>query len=273
MRVTKGIDVSESEFDAAKKTALELVGDENTESLLQTFSTGNLEVFESQIKRLNGFTAKAWLLSSLLLYTVIFSEKLYEQSGLSWTDYTKESRRRLGIEGRDMTEQLSAARFFIQYHKELSEAGFKPEGNFQKLARAELAFSLCGNVEETCSHIVNDSWLKFKSWYSGFKKKALEKTLFARSDVRVSDGRFFIGEVEAVKISEDISEADKKKITAYIEKIFSAMSEGRELLFSTEKQERTKLNKKKQNGTNGNKANQTETNRNKTEQKKSKSNK
>lgn len=256
MRVTKGIAVSESDFEEAKETALKLVGNESTTNLIiKSFSTGNLDAFEAQIKQLNVFASKAWLLSSLLLYTVIFNDKLYEQSGLEWKDYTKESRKRLGIDGRDMTEQLSIARFFIQYHKKLFAAGFTPDGNFQKLARAELALSLCGDVDETCEHLVNDSWIKFKSWYSSFKKNKKEQNgiLIPRLDVHFSNGRFFIGQTEAVKISDDIPEFDKKKITACMEKFFMALSKGEDDLFLLEKQTETKRNKSKQNGTNRNK--------------------
>lgn len=57
------------------------------------------------------------------------NKKVYKTFSVSWSEYQAESRKRLGIEKRDVSEQLSAARFFIMNHKELISKKFDPAGN------------------------------------------------------------------------------------------------------------------------------------------------
>ena len=166
--------------------------------------------------------------SHILLYTLVYNKGLYTQSGLSWAEYSKASRERLGLEQRDITDQLSAARFFIVNHKELERQGFTPIGNYKKLARAELATSLCGNVHETIKHLINDTAAEYKEWYSSFKIKKLPESEIKREDVIIKDNKFYIGKVEAVKVSAKVPEQDRIRLEKYVTQIFDAIRKGYE---------------------------------------------
>lgn len=228
MRVNKVIDASIDEVESAKETAVALMQGNTSVDALDLFYNDDLEYIESGIKSLNDYADKAWLLSSILLYTLIYNKGLYQQSGLTWQDYSKASRERLGLEQRDITDQLSAARFFIVNHKELERQGFTPIGNYKKLARAELATSLCGNVHETIKHLINDTAAEYKEWYSSFKIKKLPESEIKREDVIIKDNKFYIGKVEAVKVSAKVPEQDRIRLEKYVTQIFDAIRKGYE---------------------------------------------
>lgn len=228
-RTNKIIDASVDEVENAKSTAISLLQNNTPKDTMDLFFTDNLEEIENGIKQLNDFSNKSWLLSAILLYTLIYSKDLYLQSGLGWADYSKQARERLGLDPRDITEQLSAARFFIRNHARLERAGFNPIGNNRKLARAELATDLCGDTDKVIDHLVNDTWQEYKDWYTSFKtKKSLPVNENARNDLKFENDRFTINGVEAVKISDDIPESDKERLTEYMKEIFEAIQQGYE---------------------------------------------
>ena len=229
MRTNKIIDASIDEVESAKETAVALMQGNTSVDALDLFYTNDLEYIETGIKKLNDYSNKSWLLSSILLYTLIYNKGLYTQSGLSWEEYSKASRERLGLEQRDITEQLSAARFFIINHEELQRQGFDPVGNNRKLARAELATDLCGNVHEVIKHLVNDTWAEYNEWYSSFKKKkTLPASEIKREDIIIKDNKFYIGKTEAVKVSAKIPEQDRIRLEKYMNAIFDAIRKGYE---------------------------------------------
>lgn len=229
MRVNKVIDAGIDEVESAKETAVSLMQGNTSVDALDLFYNDDLEYIENGIKKLNDYSNKSWLLSSILLYTLIYNKGLYTQSGLSWAEYSMASRERLGLEQRDITEQLSAARFFIMNHAELQRQGFNPVGTNRKLARAELATELCGNVHETIKHLVNDTWSDFNNWYSSFKKKNLiSNSDIKREDVKIKDNKFYIGNVEAIKISAKVPEEDRVRLEKYIKEIFDSIRKGYE---------------------------------------------
>ena len=228
-RTNKIIDASIDEVESAKETAVLLMQDNVQQSAVDLFYTDDLEEIETGIKKLNEFSNKSWILSSILLYTLIYNKNLYTQSGLSWIDYSKQARERLGLDPRDITEQLSAARFFIMNHAELERQGFDPTGNNRKLARAELATELCGNVHETIQHLVKDTWREYNDWYQSFKQKKIEApTEYKRNDIDIQGDRVYIQGVEAVKVSDKIPQQDKDRIEKYLAQIFDALRKGYE---------------------------------------------
>lgn len=229
-RTNKIIDASVNEVESAKQTAVTLLENSTDMKALDLFYSENLNEIETGIKKLNDFSNKSWLLSSILLYSLIYSKDLYLQSGMGWADYSKQARERLGLDPRDISDQLSAARFFIVNHGSLERAGFNPIGNTRKLARAELATELCGDAKKTVEHLVNDSWQEFKDWYSSFKyQKALPIIREnARKDLKYENNKFTIDGIEAVKIADNIPETDKVRLTEYIKEIFEAIQQGYE---------------------------------------------
>jgi len=229
MRATKPIDATVDQLDSAKETANFLMQDNLHTTELELFYTDNLPEIETGIKKLNDFSSKSWLLSSLLLYSLIYDKELYRQSGLDWAEYASQSRQRLGLEQRDISDQLSTARFFIKYHKALERKHFNPAGCNSKLAKAELAVELSGSAEDTINHLINDTYQDFKDWYQSFKpQKRLLYSDYKRDDIEYTDSHFKIGGVEAVKISEEIPEADRIRLQRCMKTIFEAFANGYE---------------------------------------------
>lgn len=229
-RTNKIIDASVDEIESAKESAVSLIQESVPVDAIDLFYVDDLEYIENGIKKLNDYSNKSWLLSSILLFTLIYDKGLYKQSNLSWEEYSKKARERLGLDPRDITEQLSAARFFIKNRAELERNGFNPVGNNRKLARAELATELCGNVHEVIKHLVKDTWSVYNAWYQSFKpSKALPKpTENARDDIEYKGNKFTINGIEAVKISDDIPQEEKLRLQKYMKAIFEAIANGYE---------------------------------------------
>ena len=229
-RTNKVIDATSDEVETAKETAISLMQGTTVQSLAQDlFFTDNLVEVENGLKKMNEFSNKAWILSAIILYSLIYDKALYTQSGLHWNEYSKQARERIGLDPRDISEQLSAARFFIKNHSELERKGFDPAGNNRKLARAELATELCGNVHKTIEHLVSDSQQEFIDWYQSFKTKVIEQTTeYKRKDIDIKGNKVYIQGIEAVKVSERIPPQDKERIEKYIGQIFEALRKGYE---------------------------------------------
>lgn len=230
MRVTRLIDASSNEIENAKETAVALLGDASNKMAIDLFYTDNLEEIEQGIRNLNEFSNKSWLISAILLFTLIYNKNLYAQSGLNWADYAKQSKERLGIDQRDITEQLYASEFFIRYHKQLERAHFDPVGANRKLARANLALKLSGDLPAVIKHLCNDTFRDFKTWYQSFKKsKALPKiNESVRDDIGYKGNKFTIKGIEAVTISDKIPPEEKQRLQRYMKTIFEAIANGYE---------------------------------------------
>lgn len=230
MARNKIIDATQDEVQIAKESAIALVqGSVVQQTAEDLFYTDNLEEVERGLKSLNEFSNKAWLLSSIVLYTLIYNKELYTQSGLAWDEYSKQARERIGLDQRDISEQLSSARFYIKHFEELQRQGYDASGSSRKLARAELATELSGDVHAVIKHLVKDSFPEFKEWYSSFKIKAIQPpTENMRPDIDIKGKKVYIQGIEAVKISEKIPPQDKERLEKYIGQIFDAMRKGLE---------------------------------------------
>lgn len=231
MKGNKIIDATVDEVEDAKQTAIALISDgTNANSIDDLFFETNLNKIEAGIRRLNDLSSKSWILSSILLYTLVYNNNAYMQSGLSWVEYGKQARERLGLDQRDITDQLSSARFFIRHHKAMERYGWTPKEANQKLARAEMALSLCGNLDQVLKHLAKDSWRDFKDWYSSFKTtKALPpRTEYKRNDIDIKKSKVYIKGVEAVSVSSKIPKQDRERIEKYLVQIFEAMKLGYE---------------------------------------------
>ena len=227
MSKNKIIDATQDEVQVAKESAIALVqGSIVQQTAEDLFYTDNLEEVEKGLKSLNEFSSKAWLLSSIILYTIIYNNELYTQSGLAWDEYSKQARERIGLDQRDISEQLSSARFYIKHYQELQRQGYDASGSSRKLARAELATELSGDVHAVIKHLVKDSFPEFKEWYSSFKIKAIKAPVIIRKDIDIKGKKVYIQGIEAVKVSEKIPPQDKERIEKYIGQIFDAMRLG-----------------------------------------------
>lgn len=213
----------------ARESALILMNDERNLDAITVFDSDNLTTVEAGIKQLNEFSNKCWLMSSILVYSIIYDKQMYQQSNLLWNEYILESKARLGLETRELSEQLSAARFFIRHHKALIKAGWEVAGSFRKLSRAELAAELSGSVKDTIKHLATDTWAEFYSWYSSFKQiTSLPVSENPRDDIVIKGRRIMVNGIEPVKVSDELPEAEQTRIYGYLEQIFSAIKDGYE---------------------------------------------
>lgn len=217
--------------EKARETALALIGKQEDLNYLEAFEYDNIEDVEKSIIKLNEYADKCWLLSSILLYTLVYDKNMYEQTGLTWEQYTAEAKKRLNMDAMQISEQLSSARFFIKYHNSLLRAGWSPSGSSRKLARAEYALELCGDEKEVIKHLASDSWRNFQAWYSSFKfaTPLPQPTEYKRDDISITkkDGVKING-VKAFTISEDIPEQDRIRFEKYFNQVFEAVKNGYE---------------------------------------------
>jgi len=72
----------------AKKAVVALMSDTAPDAI-KIFNDKDLESVEHDIKTVNEFGSKCWLVSAIALYSLIYDQKLYEQSGLAWQEYLK----------------------------------------------------------------------------------------------------------------------------------------------------------------------------------------
>lgn len=222
MRVTQVSKFTADDVAAARKAATSLVSLDSEINIKKIFGSKKLEEVEDTVKKLGAIAGRSWLILAMLLYTVIYDQKLFEQSGMSWKEYSTEARKRLGLDPRDITELLSAARFFIQYHERLTQKGWTPLMSNRKLARAELALSLSGDIDETISHLVTDSWHGFKTWYSSFKNPSSAPKV----NLRYKGGKFYVDNIEAITLSPELSKKDRGYLSRCLRLLARQMQEG-----------------------------------------------
>lgn len=216
-------------LEEAKAEAMSLVG-KNLPSAIDVFYEDDLDRIENNIKTLNEFSSKCWLISAIALFTLIYDNQAYAKSGLTWNEYLHESRARLGLDPRNISEQLSSARFFIKHHKKLTKAGWTPR-NLEILARAELAYELSGDLDLTIEHIVNDTFKDFKAWYQSFKEPLLLETPSQHEisrKVTYNKGVLKINGQSALTVGDGLSEEDKAKLEVYLRKIADSLKAGYE---------------------------------------------
>lgn len=232
MRTNKVIDATEDSVFEARRTATELVGDISAKKTIdELYNSTSLEAIEAGIRNLNDMANKSWILSAILVYTLVYDRQLYKQSGLMWNEYSMRARERLGLDPRDISEQLSAARFFIQHHEAMKRKGWTPKEANRKLARAEMALELTKDIDAVLDHLAHDSWSEFNGWYQSFKPaRTLDrpKSEIVRKDITFKKGKPCIGGVEAVKISTEIPEHDQERLAKYMTQIFEALRGGYE---------------------------------------------
>lgn len=224
--------LTDSVADAKKSVKSLMAKNEVPMDFTNLLDNDNLAEVENGIRQMNEFADKCWLLSSIMIYTLIYDKNMYEQSGLNWLEYVAQSKERLGIEPTDFSMCLCTAKFFIKYHRDLVKAGWNPVGSRRKLARAELALALSGDLNATINHLVNDSWRDFFAWYSEIKNpekyigtnKPVETV---RKDIKITKkGKITVGGVVPVTIADELSPEDKSRLQDLILQYFECLQTG-----------------------------------------------
>lgn len=216
------------EVEQAKMAVVELTKETSPNNALDLFYSENLEEIETGIKQLNEYSSKCWILSAIALYTLVYDKSIYSQSGLDWQTYQKQAKERLGLDPREVSEQLSGARFFIANRVKLINAGWTTSVPNQSLARGIMATELSGSVDETIDMMVHSTVREFRDWYQSFKLLPQEPApvIDKRPDVKIVNHVVKINNVQAITISDEIPEQDRVKLQEYIEKIYEALKRG-----------------------------------------------
>lgn len=217
-------DYEKDNVERAKSVVVELTTNSVDLNTLDLFYSDNLEEIEKGIKALNEFSSKSWLLSAITLYTLIYEKQLWQQSGLSWAEYSHQTTARLGLDYRDVSEQLAGARFFIKYHSKLLNAGWSLKVANRNLARAELAVELSGSVDDTIQHLVNDSVRDFTAWYQSFRVLPVVEVEDKRPDISIDKSGVKINGVSV--ISDDLPDNEKELLNGYLEQIYKVIKVG-----------------------------------------------
>lgn len=219
-------DYDADQVEQAKKAVVELTKSTAPTNALDLFYSDNLEEIESGIKQLNEYSSKCWILSAIALYTLIYDKAIYSQSGLDWQSYQKQAKERLGLDPRDVSEQLSGARFFIANRVKLINAGWTTSVPNQSLARGIMATELSGSVDETIHHMINDTQKGFREWYQSFKQLPSGEQEDKRPDIVIEKTGIKINGINAVTISKELPESDREQLEYYLEQIYTALKHG-----------------------------------------------
>lgn len=226
MAVTKYEVYDQEKVERAKNTVLAIARETALSDVEGLFNTKSLEEVETGIKALNSFSSKCWILSAIILYTIIYDKEMYKQSGLAWSDYSKAARQRLGLDPRDITEQLAGARFFIKYHDALLEHGWNTAVPNQSLARGEFALTLSGDLDETLDHMMHDTQRGFRDWYQSFKMLPVTPLKDLHPEIEIGKSVMSINGIEAVRISSELPPEQRVQIENYIVDLFQCLKSG-----------------------------------------------
>lgn len=226
MAITKYDEYNAEAVEKAKKTIIAIAEENAPENIVELFSSSSLDVVEAGIRNLNNFSSKCWILSAIILYTIVYDKEMYKQSGLAWQDYSKAARQRLGLDPREITEQLSGARFFIKHHDKLMQYGWDTTVPNQSLARGELALELSGDIDETLKHMINDTQRGFRDWYQSFKMLPVIPLKDNRPEIVIGKSSVTINGIEAVRISSELPPDQRIQIENYIVDLFQCLKSG-----------------------------------------------
>lgn len=219
-------DFEKDSLERAKEIVVQLSEGQTNINVLDLFYSDNLEEIEHGIKALNDYSSKAWLLSGLALYSLIYEKDLWQQSGLTWGEYTHQTSARLGLDSVTVSEQLASARFFVKYRAKLLNAGWTTKVANRNLARAEVAVECSGSVDETIEHLVNDSTRDFQKWYQSFKILPPPEVEDKRPDIVIEKSGIKINGINAVTISSELPENERTLLEGYLQQIYKAIKAG-----------------------------------------------
>ena len=226
MAVTKFVNYGKDEVEKAKNTIIKISQETAPTDMGTLLLSNNLDELENGIKALNTFSSKCWILSAIVLYTIVYNNEVYKQSGLTWAEYSKAARQRLGLDPRDITEQLAGARFFIKHHDKLLENGWSVAVPNQSLARGEYAYELSGDLDETIKHMIGDSQKGFREWYQSFRMLPVTPIKDSHPEIVIGKTKVTINGIEAVRISEQLPPDQRIQIENYISDLFQCLKSG-----------------------------------------------
>ena len=215
------------QVEQAKNAVVELTKQNANINALDLFYSEDLIEIEKGIRQLNEYSSKCWILSAIALYTLIYDKSIYTQSGLDWQTYQKQAKERLGLDPREISEQLSGARFFIANRVKLINSGWTTSTPNKNLARGILATELSGSLDDTVYHIVNDSTRAFTDWYQSFKMIPNQpEPEDKRPDITFTKNNVQVNGVNVVTISDQLPEQERTQLERYLTQIYTALKHG-----------------------------------------------
>lgn len=219
-------DYDSDSVEKAKKAVVEMTQTSAPLNTLDLFYTDDLSTIENGIKQLNEMSSKCWILSAIALYTLVYDKALYQQSGMDWQDYQKQAKDRLGLDPREVSEQLSGARFFIANRIKLINYGWNTSVPRFSLARGYLALELSGDLDETIKRICTCTVREFKEWYQSFKCLPAQKVVDKHPEITIKNNVVKINKKDAVIVSKDLPQKQREQFEGYLQQIVQIIKSG-----------------------------------------------
>lgn len=187
------------------------------------FLSNDSEEIVRNIKTLYGISNICWLAAALLFHRLVYNIREYEVSNLTFMEYLKMSKERVGIRPQDVSDMLSAARFFLKYYDILVAKGWTPNESPRKLVRGELALELCDyDLSIVTDHLVKDTWIEFKKWYTSLKNKnSVAKVKFENNVIKVNGKKVLTINPEMPEEVQDVIRRHLPELYEDIKKVLS----------------------------------------------------
>lgn len=91
-RKIRAIENTSNKMEKAKTAVLELSKQATDRNVSDLFYSDDLTEVENGVKMLNEMSERCWLLSAILIYSIVYDKEMYQKSGLMWEYYVKESK-------------------------------------------------------------------------------------------------------------------------------------------------------------------------------------
>jgi hypothetical protein len=197
------------------------------EDTLNAFRTRDLNKIETALKNLSvSRTAASYLIGIGAL--IIEREKLYRKAGYrSYIEYTQHLLEDLDIPVSTLSDDKIIMERWIDYHKQLTRAGFRLEGNASKLRYLEIALQNHGDdEEEVFERIARDSLRVFVSWAQRKPLIAHKPEPETRVDAKIEGNKLLIDGKNILNFPKNLPEAVRDMVKTDLERTFSIREGG-----------------------------------------------
>jgi hypothetical protein len=197
------------------------------EDALSAFRTRNLARIEATLKNLAvSRTTTSYLIGIGAL--IIEREKLYREAGYrSYIEYTQHLLADLDIPVSTLSDDKIIMEKYIDFHSQLTKAGFKLEGNASKLRYLDAALEN-HDEEEVFGRISHDSTRSFIAWA---QRKPLIKHKPGpeiRIEAKIEGNKLFVDGKNILNFPRNLPENLRDMVKTDLERTFSIREGGNE---------------------------------------------
>jgi hypothetical protein len=195
------------------------------EDALNAFRTRDITKIEAALKNLAVSRSTASYLIGMGAL-IIEREKLYRPAGYrSYLEYTQHLLEDLEIPDSTLSDDKIIMEKWIDYHKPLTKAGFKLEGNASKLRYLEAALEN-HDEQEVFNRIAHDTSRSFSAWArrpSVIEHRPEPET---RVGVKVEGDKLLIGGKNILNFPKDVPPKIRELVSGDLEKTFAIRESG-----------------------------------------------